>query len=154
MRTSHQTRTSDAQGDLYVSDFHQWALAQANLIRAGQLEIADLANIAEEIESLGRTERAELESAYRLVCLHLLKRMYQPQRKTRSWTLTIVRERLHAERVLRDNPSLGHKRAALFLDAYKDARKEAAAETRMPIAVFPEAPAFTLEQLGDEHFGV
>ncbi len=39
---------------LYDSDFFAWANQQAALLRAGQLSAADIENIAEEIESMGR----------------------------------------------------------------------------------------------------
>ena len=44
----------------YETDFYAWANEQAALLRAGDVAAADLAHIAEEIESMGRTERREL----------------------------------------------------------------------------------------------
>jgi hypothetical protein len=44
---------------LYERDFHAWANQQAALLRAGQLSDADIENIAEEIESMGRSEKRE-----------------------------------------------------------------------------------------------
>jgi hypothetical protein len=44
----------------YDLDFYAWANEQASLLRAGKLSIADIKNIAEEIESIGRTEKREL----------------------------------------------------------------------------------------------
>jgi hypothetical protein len=44
----------------YDRDFYAWANAQAALLRAGRLSEADIAHIAEEIESLGKTEKREL----------------------------------------------------------------------------------------------
>jgi len=46
----------------YESDFHAWATEQARLLRAGRVSEADLENIAEELESMGRSERRELVS--------------------------------------------------------------------------------------------
>lgn len=46
--------------DLYERDFFAWANHQAKLLRQGDLAAADLAHIAEEIESMGRGERNEL----------------------------------------------------------------------------------------------
>lgn len=40
---------------LYERDFYAWANEQAALLREGKLKEADIAHIAEEIESLGRT---------------------------------------------------------------------------------------------------
>ncbi|NCC29400.1 MAG: DUF29 family protein, partial [Gammaproteobacteria bacterium] len=41
---------------LYDRDFFAWANEQAALLRAGRLAAADIDNIAEEIESMGRSE--------------------------------------------------------------------------------------------------
>ncbi len=43
----------------YEADFYGWANEQAALLRDGLLHEADIANIAEEIESLARTEKRE-----------------------------------------------------------------------------------------------
>ena len=41
---------------LYDRDFYAWANEQAALLRAGKITAADIAHIAEEIESMGRGE--------------------------------------------------------------------------------------------------
>ena len=46
--------------DNYEHDFYAWANEQAALLRAGKLSSADITNIAEEIESMGRGEKREL----------------------------------------------------------------------------------------------
>jgi hypothetical protein len=53
-----------------------WANEQAALIRAGKFDQADIENIAEELETLGRSEARELKSRYRVLLLHLLKWRY------------------------------------------------------------------------------
>lgn len=142
-----------SEDDLHARDFYTWTRRQAELMRAGSFEEVDVANLVEEIETLGRSEAAALESAYRLICLHQLERLVQPERvASRSWTNTIIRERLHAARVLRDNPGLKPRRQQLFESAYADARREAAGETQIDLSVFPEAAPFTLAQITDEAF--
>lgn len=142
--------TADAQ--LYEQDFYSWALRQAELLRARRFADLDVENVAEELESLGKEQAHKLESALRVLLLHLLKWKYQPQRRSRSWRGTIVRERINAERVLEENPGLKPHRERLFATAYRGARKEAAAETGLPLATFPEAAPFSLAQALDEEF--
>jgi len=48
--------------DLYDRDFYAWANEQAVLLRSGKLSDADILNIAEEIDSMGRGEKRELVS--------------------------------------------------------------------------------------------
>ncbi len=42
----------------YDEDFYAWAIEQAALLRSGRLQEVDVGNVAEEIESLGRSEGA------------------------------------------------------------------------------------------------
>ncbi len=46
----------------YERDFYGWTQEQAALLRAGQLNDLDIANLIEEVESMGRSEKRELES--------------------------------------------------------------------------------------------
>ena len=46
--------------DAYATDFYAWAIEQAALLRAGRFNVADIANIAEELETPGRREKREL----------------------------------------------------------------------------------------------
>ena len=136
----------------YDEDIYGWSLHQAELLRAGRYDDVDIENVAEEIESLGRSQAASLESSYRLIAIHLLKILFQPERLTRSWQITIIRERLNAQNCLAANPGLKPRRPILFDQAYRQARKLAAAETDLQIATFPVDPPFTLEELSSEDY--
>jgi Domain of unknown function DUF29 len=68
----------------YEEDFYAWTVEQARLLRAGKLSALDVANIAEEIESLGRSDRRELESRLTVLLLHLLKWRSQPDLRSKS----------------------------------------------------------------------
>jgi hypothetical protein len=58
---------------LYDVDFFAWANEQAALLRSGRVSDADVLNIAEEIESTGKSENKELVSRLTVLLLHLLK---------------------------------------------------------------------------------
>ena len=75
---------------LYETDFYAWATRQAALLRAGRLDAADIEHIAEEIDSMGRSEKRELVSRLTVVLLHLLKWQYQPALRGNSWRLSIA----------------------------------------------------------------
>ena len=66
---------------LYETDLVAWAREQADLARRGSVNSLDLANIAEELESMGRSERRALASQIRRLTAHLLKWRYQPGRR-------------------------------------------------------------------------
>ena len=58
---------------LYDRDFHAWAHEQAALARSRSANALDWDNVAEELESLGKQQRAELRSRYVVLLKHLLK---------------------------------------------------------------------------------
>lgn len=130
----------------YREDFHAWALHNAQLLREGRLTEIDIENIAEELEDMGGSKERELESRLGVLLAHLLKWVYQPERRGNSWTATIEEQRRRIERVLRKNPSLKAKLPENFQDAYGDARLIASRETGFPKSRFPETCPFSLEQ--------
>ena len=137
---------------LYERDFYAWANEQAALLRAGRLDQADIANIAEEIESMGRSEKRELISRLAVLLMHLLKWRYQPSMRGTSWRLTIEVQRRALVRHLADNPSLKSKLAECITDAFQDARLEAARETGLAIRGFPRTGPWTYDQIIDDQF--
>lgn len=124
--------------------FFGWTHQPAARLRAGDWQAVD---IAEEIDTLGRSEAAALRSSLRLIAIHLLKFRFQPQRASRSWRVTVEPEQINVERSFEENSSLEPRIAELFSRAYADARRLKAAETRLPIATFPIHPPFTLEDV-------
>ncbi len=137
---------------LYDSDFYTWTQEQAALLRSGRFDRIDLANLTEEIETLGRSELSGLRSSYKLIAMHLLKLMMQPAKATTSWTITIKRERGNVEDILDENPGLKPKRRDIFMKAYGSARRDAATETMLPPNVFPVAPPFGVDQVEDPNY--
>lgn len=60
---------------------------------AGRLAEADIEHIAEEIDSMGRTEKRELISRLTVRLLHLLKWRFQPGKRGPSWDASIRNQR-------------------------------------------------------------
>jgi hypothetical protein len=136
----------------YDSDFAAWSFEQAALARSRKLAEMDWPNLIEELESLGNEPRHSLTSSYRILLVHLLKWSHQPQRRSRSWRATIVRERGNIADRERTNRSLAAKAEEIVQEAYRRARKGTAAETGLPLMVFPEDCPFTLDELRDEEY--
>ncbi len=137
---------------LYETDFFDWTRKQAALLRTGRLSDADLANIAEEIESMGKSQLKELESRLRVLLCHLLKWQYQSNRRGTSWELTIKEQRRRIERHLKKNPSLKSQIDEIMDDSYGDAVLAAARETALSESVFPELPAYDFDTVMDPGF--
>jgi len=138
--------------DLYENDFYAWANQQAALLRAGQLSAADIEHIAEEIESMGKTEKRELVSRLAVLLMHLLKWQYQPKRRGASWEGTVIVQRHALARHLKDNPSLKAKLSETIHDAYSDAVPMAMGETNLPKVTFPATCPWSFDQIMDETF--
>jgi hypothetical protein len=138
----------------YEADFYAWAQEQGVLLRTGRLDALDRENLAEEIETLGRSEFRTLVSFYELVLLHMLKWDYQPSKRTRGWAGSIAVHRKHAEQTLTDNPSLKSRLEEAFERAYDLARLQAATETGIPLRTFPEACPFSREDILGRDFPV
>ena len=108
------------QTPLYDRDFYAWANEQAALLRDGKVGDADIEHIAQEIESMGKTEKRELASGLTLLMLHLLKWKFQSSKRTPSWEASIkVRRDLLADH-LEDNPSLKPLIPAVTVKSYKN----------------------------------
>jgi hypothetical protein len=65
-----------SSGTLYAEDFYLWTQQQAALLRAGQWQQLDYDNLAEEIESVGRSEKRELGNGLEVLLTYLLKWQY------------------------------------------------------------------------------
>ena len=130
----------------YDTDFYAWANEQAALLRSGRLAEADIAHIAEEIETMGRAEKRELVSRLTVLLMHLLNWRFQPNLRGRSWRLTIKEQRKEVLNHLADNPSLQSRTKEAMAAAYDLAIIKAARETAMDEEEFPAACPWTFEQ--------
>jgi len=133
----------------YETDFYLWTQQQAALLRQGEFNRVDLdlANIAEEIESMGKRDRRSVSSYLQNVLLHLLKWRYQPERRGTSWRLSIRNGRRQIKQLILESPSLKPQLPAIVQEEYLAARENAADETGLPLTTFPEECPFTIEQI-------
>ena len=139
----------------YDQDYYGWALQQAALLRTGNLSEIDIQHLAEEIESMGRSERRQLTNRLEVLLLHLLKWCYQPHRREidgNGWLRSIREQRRRIPKLLRDNPSLQSVITACLVDAYDDARYGASDETGLPISTFPATCPYAFAQVLDQDF--
>lgn len=96
---------------LYDRDFALWAEQQGEELRRAAREGSNLPldwdNLAEEIESLGRSERREVRSLVGQIIAHLVKLAYSPALDPRRrWMSELSLFRRQLELCLEDSPSL------------------------------------------------
>src|SRR5215831_1119562 len=98
--TLRMTRSGESymgtNSTLYTEDFYTWCLTTAELIRAGKWHDIDADALAEEIESMARSEKRQMENRIRILVMHLLKWRHQPEEHSyhrHSWRSTINEQR-------------------------------------------------------------
>jgi len=148
--TARKSAPADARdGARYDRDLYSWAVEQAALLRAGRLAEVDALSLAEEIDDVGSKQYDKLQSALRLILLHLLQWDHQPERRSRSWQLSIAVQRRHVLRVLRKNPGLKTVVDEAVTEAYEIARLEAAAQTLLEEDIFPVECPYSWNEIMD-----
>ena len=137
--------------DHYDGDLVHWAEAQSSLLRrraSGELVNEagiDWANVAEEIDSLGRSERRALASHVRTIIEHLMRLDASPATDPRpGWRHTIERERQQLADVLEDSPSLRGELDKVVATQTERARRIVA----VALTVYGETPRKPLNELG------
>lgn len=138
----------------YEQDFYTWAFEQARFVRDGCWDALDQKNLVEEIESLGREQFAKLESALRVLLMHMLKWDHQPERRSRSWVLSIKAQRIAVRRVMETNPGLAPRVSEAIGFGYEAARVEAARETELEEDVFPERCPYSWQVIFKRDFSL
>ena len=139
---------------LYEQDFYAWTQEQGALLRDRKTKALDYVNLAEEVESLGKSQQHALESRLEKLVLHLLKWHYQPAKRLRgqSWQRTILEQRRRIDRLLQQNPSLRPTLPALIEDSYTYIRKRTSLETHLPLTTFPDTCPWGVPQILDDDF--
>ena len=136
----------------YEADFYQWSVEQARLLCSGDWKAVDVEHLAEEIEDMGKSLRREWESHLKVLIVHLLKWVFQPELRGVSWQLTIQEQRDQLHELLADNPSLNNQMTASLERTYPRAVKRTALETSLIEETFPKECPFRLEDILNESF--
>ena len=138
--------------NLHEKDFHAWTIEQANLLKTGKLSEIDLDNLIEEIESMGASERNQLQNRLKVLIGHLLKWQFQPAYRSRSWNATIEEQRLSVIGLLEDNPSLTRILEERIAKAYPQGVLLAVKETSIDKKTFPASCPYSTEELLDRNY--
>jgi len=136
----------------YDEDFYAWTQEQARLLRSGDVRSIDIENVAEEIESMGRSDRRELESRLTVLLAHLLKWQFQPAQRSTSWQRIILEQRRRIAKLLQESPSLAELRDKALVGAYSDAREDAALEAGLAIEALPQTCPYAIDQVLNRAF--
>lgn len=136
----------------YETDFYNWLIYSAKLIREKKFSEIDIEHLAEEIESVGASEKREVRNRLAILIMHLLKWQFQAIKRSDSWRRTIANQRGAIELVLQDSPSLRPKLPQFIEEAYPSAVYDAVEDTGMIESIFPKTCPYTLQQIFDSGF--
>ncbi|MFM8936609.1 MAG: DUF29 domain-containing protein [Vulcanococcus sp.] len=134
---------------LHERDFYGWVQQQCVALRdhnSGQL---DWDGLQEELEALGRQEYRELVSRLAVLLGHLLTWQVQPERRSRSWFLSIREQRRAITRLLAQNPSLRAKADDAMNDGFEAGVDLVLRETDLSLRMLPQHSAWSLDQALD-----
>ena len=136
----------------YEQDFYAWTVHNVKLLREGKLSEIDVKHIAEEIESMGKSEKRELINRLAVLLAHLLKWQFQPERQSNSWKYTIEEQRHEVLDLLEESPSLTHESEDKLDRAYRKAILLAATEMGVNKSIFQDKCPFPLEKVLNQNF--
>ena len=136
----------------YDEDFNRWVEQTIDLLKARRFEELDIDSLIDELEGMSKRDRREILSRLKVLLMHLLKWQYQPSQRSASWETTIRNNREEIAQILQDSPSLNSYPALMLAQAYRSARQNAASETGLPIATFPEDCPFAIASILDDDF--
>jgi hypothetical protein len=136
----------------YDHDFFAWATENARLLREGRLSEIDVDHIAEELESMGRSERRQLTGRLSRLIAHLLKWQFQPILRSKSWKCSIKNQRIAISDLLADSPSLGGELESIVERAYATGVNIAIQQTGLDEGDSPPLCPYSTHRLLDDNF--
>ena len=133
---------------LYEQDETAWLEAMAALASEGRYGEMDFPNLSEYLTDMSKRDRREVYNRLIVLLVHLLKWEHQPDQRSGSWRAT-VREQRRELRQLLESGTLRNHAAAVLMDAFAEARLQAADESEMDVTVFPTANPWSLDEIMD-----
>jgi hypothetical protein len=136
----------------YDSDYVAWLEEQVALLRARRISALDVDNVAEDLESLTKSERCQLANRLEVLNLQRLKRDHQPDQRTNRWRTIVAEQRRRIRRFLSDSPRLKEEVEPICRTVSSDAAPGTVIETQLSETAFPLALPSTVEQIFEREF--
>ena len=132
--------------ELFLADETAWLEQMASLSSRGHSEMLDLEHLAEYLEDMARRDKREVVHRLTTLLTHLLKWEHQPEKRARSWELTIKEQREELQDLLTSGTLRNHAEQELE-SAYRKAVRRAAVEMDVAESEFPAHCPFGLAQV-------
>ena len=141
-----------SQSSLYEQDFLAWLTQQQSALAHRDVTALDWENLAEELDAMGMGEKNELKSRLVILLVHLLKWQHQPTKHSISWFTAIANQRDDLQDLLDEKPSLYQYLPDILTKSYRNARREASAETGITLTNFDETCPYNIEEILNHQF--
>src|SRR5215472_2352066 len=138
--------------ELYDIDFFEWTQRNAELLRRGCFEAADIEHIAEELEGLGKRDQREIQNYLTRVIANLLNSQMQPISRTPDWQSVTVESLFELKGIFKQSPSLKRFAQESVAEIYPDAVRTSSIETGLDRKEFPPECPYTFDQLMDPDY--
>jgi hypothetical protein len=150
--TSKATAKTEQSQSLYDQDLVMWVEDTVRKLKARDFEGLDIANLIEEVESLGKQQKQELRNCLGSLIGHLLKWDYQPELRSKSWKATIREQRDEVHEILLDNPSLKSYLNEAVQKGFRQGINLVLKETPLDLPDLPQVMPYTIDQILDLDF--
>jgi hypothetical protein len=131
---------------LYEKDETAWLEMMADLAAHRRHAAMDFKHLSEYLTDMAKRDRREVFSRLIVLLSHLLKWEHQPDRRSGSWRGTIREQRRELRQLLESGTLRNHAQAVL-VEAYAEARRQAADELEVSVDTFPAENVHSLEEL-------
>lgn len=131
--------------ETYQTDFYAWTVEQAALLRERRFDEADIANIIEELETLGRNEKRILRRLLERLLTRLLRWQVQEGRRSGCWRAATEGWRIRLRRHLAESPSLHATLRQEIADAWPFVLYRAIRKTGFGHASFAQSCPWSVE---------
>jgi hypothetical protein len=132
--------------ELYDTDETAWLEHMAALASDGDVASLDLVHLSEYLTDMAKRDKREVLSRLVTLLVHSLKWEHQPEKRSRSWELTIQEQREDLQDLLESRVLRNHAQEELAT-AYRKAVRRAAVETELLEKSFPDECPYTLERI-------
>ena len=137
----------EKRSNIYDTDFFLWCNEQSALVLNSETKGMDKENIAEELGSMGRSDKRALSSYLEIIVMHMLKLEAQPDYENKKgWERSIRNCRRRALKLVRESPSLKRTFEDVLREVFPDAREDASEETGIDLSKIRDRP-FTIEEV-------
>ncbi len=136
-------------GELAAASHYQAAVAVKQSLMENNFADAAI-GIDELVEALGRSDKRALRSQLKRLMMHIVKWKIEPERRSRSWIVTIANARVEIADILEDEPSQKRNIPTLWEKCFKSAKRLAKDET----GITPRISELTEKEVFEDEYSL